>query len=247
MKKSILLLFVASFFYAQEEIPFTTDSTYTQDEVYDSSMEYTTEDTMDDTVYLESTDNTDEIPLDSTDDLDMSPDQVKKIIIQFPNTNITLTPPYAPYQTYDINKLKSNRIPSLVAGQSLLESLDNTVWRLKFYNSPDISALDSILLNVKEPEISITITPAATSAGIKVSKKSYKNIPEENTYKLTLVKALRFGEGIYAYDAGEQTIQFMYLRLILPHLLAFTMAATYEEIILAPDKSLTDVGIFTLE
>lgn len=190
---------------------------------------------------------------------DLDPNKVQGIIIQMPFTNITIKPPFAPYQTYDTSRLKSKRIPEMMSGSSLLQNLDKTSWRLKFYAHPDIQHMDSLLLDIAENDLKVTSIPKAVVSNIPVMPAvSNTNIaplqlqvPQSNqtvsSYRLTLVKNLRPGEGIYAYDAGKGAIHFMYIRLLIPHMLAFDMAESYDEIALCPDKSLTDLGVFTLE
>ena len=177
----------------------------------------------------------------------VDPNSVKSIIIQLPFTNITLTPPYAPYQTYDVSRLKSGRIPQLASSKSLLQNLDKTIWRLKFYNHPDNSSVESVVLVIKEPELFLTTT--LTPAGSKLAPEHQlpANRVSSAKYRLTLVKSLRPSEGIYAYDTGTGVISFIYIRLIMPHLLAFDMGRDFETISKSPDKSLNDLGIFTLE
>ncbi|MGL5254731.1 MAG: hypothetical protein ACRC9L_07050 [Brevinema sp.] len=175
------------------------------------------------------------------------PNNVKSIIIQLPFTNITLIPPYAPYQTYDTSKLKSGRIPQIASSKSLLQNLDKTIWRLKFYNHPDNQSMESVLLKINEPELTLTTTmaPADTNSDPKYQIPASRSIDAK--YRLTLVKSLRPGEAIYAYDAGGGIISFMYIRLIMPHLLAFDMARDFDTIAKAPEKSINDLGVFTLE
>lgn len=190
---------------------------------------------------------------------DLDPNKVQGIIIQMPFTNITIKPPFAPYQTYDTSRLKSKRIPEMMSGNSLLQNLDRTSWRLKFYAHPDIQHMDSLLLDIAENDLKVTSIPKGLVSNISVMPAvSNSNtaplqlqIPQSNqtvsSYRLSLVKSLRPGESIYAYDAGQGAIHFMYIRLLIPHMLAFDMAESYDEIALCPDKSLTDMGVFTLE
>ncbi|MGL5721575.1 MAG: hypothetical protein ACRCY4_04165 [Brevinema sp.] len=176
------------------------------------------------------------------------PNNIKSIIIQLPFTNITLTPPYAPYQTLDPSRLKSGRIPQLVSSRSLLQNLDKTIWRLKFYSHPDNNNIvESVLLRISEPELFLTTTmaPADPKSAPEIQVPASRSSSAK--YRLTLVKSLRPGEGIYAYDTGSGVISFMYFRLIMPHLLAFDMARDFESIAQCPDKSLNDLGVFTLE
>ncbi|WP_092318620.1 hypothetical protein [Brevinema andersonii] len=135
-----------------------------------------------------------------------------------------------------ITTYKSSHIPDLVNSISLLSNLNNTFWRLKFYKHTGKGVIEKITASFISNNISISIYPYNKNTQ---NEKHY-------TYRLTLIQALNPNEAIFSYDY-QGTLSFMYIRLVMPNLLAIHMAGSFEEIKKTPSLSLEKIGIFLLE
>lgn len=135
-----------------------------------------------------------------------------------------------------INTYKSSHIPDLLNSVSLLSNLNNTFWRLKFYKHTGEGVIEKITASFISNDISISIYPYNKNTQ---NEKHY-------TYRLTLIQTLNPNEAIFSYD-HQGTLLFMYIRLVMPHLLAIHMSGSFEEIKQAPSLSLEKIGIFLLE
>lgn len=140
-----------------------------------------------------------------------------------------------PFKTYNFSKFKSKKMPSLLGSDGMLKNLDLSYWFLKFYGHPDINNYNSIQLFFKNSILTITLTDLTD------------NIVEESSYYLTPIKMIQPNEGIFAYSDKEGDIYFIYLRLLLPHLLAMDMVTSFEEAEIITDKSISELGVFVLQ
>lgn len=135
-----------------------------------------------------------------------------------------------------INAYKSSHIPDLLNCVSLLSNLNNTFWRLKFYQYTGEGVIEKITVSFTGNDISISIYP--------YNKNEQNEI--HYIHRLTLIQTLNLNEAIFSYDY-QGTLSFMYIRLVMPHLLAIHTAGSFEEIKQAPSLSLEKIGIFLLE
>lgn len=156
-------------------------------------------------------------------------------ILQTPQTNIYLTIPSPPYKSYRLSDFKSKKIPQLLSSEGMLQNLDGTIWRLKFYSHLDTPLFKSIELKIKNSLLSISITNA------------HNQEKDKQEYYLTPIKMFKPNEGIFAYSNKKGEIFFIYMRLLLRHLLAVEMTSTYEDAERSSSKSLVDLGVFILQ
>lgn len=134
-----------------------------------------------------------------------------------------------------LNK-KSKRIPEMSYVDGLISNLDGTVWRLKFHPNADFSQYAYILLSFFGSDLVVDVAEVNRTAD--TGDKRYTLVP---------VKMYNPDEGIFAYVTYPSQVFFIYIRLMLSHLLALHMCQTYEEAEDMKEKSITELGIFVLE
>jgi len=148
------------------------------------------------------------------------------------NTNSAFYMP--PYKTFDFRNLKTKKIPKLLNSEGMLKNLDKSYWLLKFYGHPDIASYKYIELSIEDSQINIQLL-------------DYKDeVVENNTHRLTSIKMFKPNEGIFAYPDKNGDLYFIYLNLLLPHLLAMKMTSSFEEAEQMSKESLTEFGVFVL-
>lgn len=156
-------------------------------------------------------------------------------IITNTNTTSSNIQYYSPgYKTFNYNKLKTKNIPKLLTSDGMLKNIDYSYWSLKFYSHPDRNLYNQINLAFENNSIRIQT--------IDLSNK----IIEDNQFHLSPVKMFKPNEGIFAYANDHGELRFIYMNLLLEHLLALKMVNSYEEAEKASSESLTKLGVFTL-
>ncbi|MGL5955688.1 MAG: hypothetical protein ACRC0X_03675 [Brevinema sp.] len=148
------------------------------------------------------------------------------------NTNHIYSPPY---KTFNYQRFKTKNIPQLATSKGMLQNLDDSYWALKFYSHTDIALYESMALHIKDNQINIKAFGYA------------QELLEESAFLLSPVKMFKPNEGIFAYSDPQGQIYFVYLHLLLQHLLALKMVTSYEQAELASQQSLTELALFILQ
>ena len=157
-------------------------------------------------------------------------------IYEYPEPTLPedLTTPVVPFKTYNTRHLKSKKMPRLFPEEGLLQDLSSSFWFLKFYGHASSTSLQSIELSF-------------TNSSLTVKQIGYDDeVVGDNTYHLNPIKMIKPSEGIFAYSDKTGYVHFIYLRLLVPHLLAFDMVGSFEDAEESALKSLTDLGVFVL-
>lgn len=131
---------------------------------------------------------------------------------------------------------KSQKMPELGYVDGLLANLEGTSWRLKFHPNTDF-----------EQYSRIGVTFFGSDLFVKVTKKNTNQEEDSKQYTIIPVKMFSPDEGVFAYVAYSSQVFFVYIRLMLSHLLGLQMCSTYEEAKSNKDKSITEIGVFVLE
>ncbi len=138
------------------------------------------------------------------------------------------------YKFHNYTQYTTQKIPTLANSDGMLKNLDYSYWTLKFYSHPDMALYNYIDLSFENNAIYIKVVDF------------YDNIVSESAHHLTPMKMLKPNEGIFAYSDIDGQLQFVYLHLLLEYLLAVKIVDTYEEAEALSNRSLTELGIFTL-
>jgi len=191
-------------------------------------------------IYEEYIDDQDNILTNILQDIDISNANIFEKKVVAPMTNIQLNHPMSIkidslYSNYYSPDFESKKIPKLLTSEGMLQNLNGTIWQLKFYNVRNTVLYKKIRIYIKDSKIKISI--------IKMNGQEEK----EQKYLLTPIKMLRSNEGIFAYSDKKDNIYFIYMRLVLQHLLAIEMTSDYQDAEKSASKSLTDLGIFILQ
>lgn len=143
--------------------------------------------------------------------------------------------PYIPpYKIDNPNAYKTPKLPKLYSSDGLLKNLDKTYWFLKFHSHPDASLFSALTLGIKDSALDLKIY-------------DYNDeVVENHSYRLMPVQMKNPNEGIFAYQDKKGQLYFVYLRLILPYLLAMEMTTSFEEAEASGEKSLDQLGVFVL-
>ncbi|MGL4676558.1 MAG: hypothetical protein ACRCWI_02685 [Brevinema sp.] len=148
-----------------------------------------------------------------------------------PNTNL-YSPPY---KTSNYRRFKTKKIPQLLTSEGMLQNLDNSYWSLKFHSHPDIALYENMTLHFKDNKLNLKAIGYT------------QELLEDLSFLLSPVKMFKPNEGIFAYSDPKGQIYFVYLHLLLQHLLAMKIVTSYEEAEQVSQQSLTELGIFTLQ
>ena len=204
------------------------DNSYDEADSYDDDDNYDEDNSYSDDNYEENNNTPEDNLLPSStllEPLEISPSY---------NTNTNPTFYMPPYKTFDFKNLKTKKVPKLLSSEGMLKNLDKSYWLLKFYGHPDITSYKYIEISIEDSQMNIQLL-------------DYKDeVVENNTHRLTPIKMFKPNEGIFAYPDKDGNLYFVYLNLLLPHLLAMKMTSSFEEAEQMSKKSLTEFGIFVL-
>ncbi len=139
-----------------------------------------------------------------------------------------------PYKTFNYERFKTKTLPKLSTTDSMLSNLNGSFWSGSFWSLKYTFLYPYIDVSFKGSTMTLSTLDAA------------ENLLSENSYVLTPIKMFKPNDGIFAFPDKDGQIRFVYMHLLLEHLLAIKLVSTFEEAEEASKQSLTDLGVFTL-